>query len=495
MYKRRAKGWLKHFDFIILDVISLHLALILVYIFRHGPYFVYSVEGYRRLGLWMTVFSILVAIMFNTMHNVLRRGYGKEAAQTIFQSSLVFGLSIIFLFAMKNSEEVSRIVLWGHLVLYSVISYAFRLIHKYLLKKHLVRFVSKREMLLICDKSIAEKTIRNFQAHPEDAIHLLGVILMNDKRATRRKQDEMEDREEITEIASVPIVAQIEDAADYILREWIDEVYIAVTDRKNYPTDLMEQCGEMGVSTHVQLMHFENAGIQKVERIADQNVITASIAMITPGMLFLKRAMDIAGGLVLSFFALLAMAFVAIPLKKASPGPVLYKSERIGQNGKRFYMYKIRSMNPDADQKKQELMDQNRVADGMMFKLDFDPRIIGNEILPDGTQKRGIGQKIRDMSIDELPQGFNVLLGNMSLVGTRPPTPDEWEKYEYHHRARLAFKPGVTGLWQVSGRSQIRDFEEVVKLDTKYITNWSLSGDIRILFKTVIAVIRRKGAM
>lgn len=158
-------------------------------------------------------------------------------------------------------------------------------------------------------------------------------------------------------------------------------------------------------------------------------------------------------------------------------------------------MYKIRSMYPDAEKRKKEFMAQNRIADGRMFKLEFDPRIIGNEVYPDGTHKTGIGQKIRDWSIDELPQGFNILIGNMSLVGTRPPTPDEWEKYEYHHRARLAFKPGLTGMWQVSGRSQIRDFEEVVKLDTKYITNWSLGLDFKILFQTVIAVIMRKGAM
>ncbi len=140
-------------------------------------------------------------------------------------------------------------------------------------------------------------------------------------------------------------------------------------------------------------------------------------------------------------------------------------------------------------------MDQNRVKDGMMFKLDWDPRIIGNEELPDGTRKTGIGEFIRKTSLDEFPQFFNVLKGDMSLVGTRPPTPDEWDKYEYHHRARLATKPGITGMWQVSGRSEITDFEEVVKLDTWYIQNWSLGLDIKILLKTIKNVITRKGAM
>ena len=148
----------------------------------------------------------------------------------------------------------------------------------------------------------------------------------------------------------------------------------------------------------------------------------------------------------------------------------------------------------DAEERKKELMSQNRVSDGMMFKLDFDPRIIGNKIV-DGKQVTGIGEKIRSSSLDEFPQFFNVLKGDMSLVGTRPPTEDEWEKYKYHHRARLATKPGLTGMWQVNGRSEITDFEEVVKLDTEYINNWSIGLDIRILLKTVKAVLKHEGAM
>ena len=149
----------------------------------------------------------------------------------------------------------------------------------------------------------------------------------------------------------------------------------------------------------------------------------------------------------------------------------------------------------DADQKKKMLMDQNRVKDCRMFKMDNDPRVIGNVILPDGTCKKGIGDFIRRTSLDEFPQFFNVLLGQMSLVGTRPPTVDEWETYEYHHRARLACKPGITGVWQVSGRSEINDFEEVVEMDTHYITHWYFGLDLRILLKTVLVVLAGQGAL
>ena len=145
----------------------------------------------------------------------------------------------------------------------------------------------------------------------------------------------------------------------------------------------------------------------------------------------------------------------------------------------------------DAEERKKELMKQNRVSDGLMFKMENDPRVIGSEKGPG----KGIGNFIRKTSLDEFPQFFNVLKGDMSLVGTRPPTVDEWEKYELHHRARLAIKPGLTGMWQVSGRSEITDFEEVVKLDTKYISEWSFMLDIRILFKTVLIVLGQKGSM
>ena len=122
--------------------------------------------------------------------------------------------------------------------------------------------------------------------------------------------------------------------------------------------------------------------------------------------------------------------------------------------------------------------------------MDYDPRIIGSEKGPG----KGLGNFIRKTSIDEFPQFINVLKGDMSLVGTRPPTVDEWEKYQLHHRARLAIKPGITGLWQVSGRSSITDFEEVVKLDTRYIREWSLASDLRILCKTVLVVVKKDGA-
>ena len=186
------------------------------------------------------------------------------------------------------------------------------------------------------------------------------------------------------------------------------------------------------------------------------------------------------------FWALWLLAGIAFlifapQIKKQSPGPIFFSQVRIGKNGRKFKIYKFRSMYMDAEQRKADLMEQNEMQ-GLMFKMENDPRIFP------------IGKFIRKYSIDELPQFWNILKGDMSLVGTRPPTEDEFIHYEAHHRARLGIKPGLTGMWQVSGRSKITDFEEVVSLDTQYISEWNLAMDVRILFKTIQVVLLGRGA-
>ena len=191
--------------------------------------------------------------------------------------------------------------------------------------------------------------------------------------------------------------------------------------------------------------------------------------------------MDIAGSIVGLILSVPVIAVVAIPLKLESRGPLFFKQKRVGLNGRVFYIYKLRSMYQDAEARKKELLCKNKMQ-GYMFKMDDDPRITK------------VGRFIRRTSIDELPQFWNVLRGQMSLVGTRPPTLDEYEQYQSHHKRRLSMKPGITGVWQVSGRSDIQDFEEVVKLDVWYIDNWSLKLDVKLLFKTIAVVIKRTGA-
>ena len=234
---------------------------------------------------------------------------------------------------------------------------------------------------------------------------------------------------------------------------------------------------------------------QFVEKIGSYTVLTTSLNYASPKQLLFKRVMDIAGGLVGCLLTVIIFIFVAPVIYISSPGPIFFSQERIGKNGKKFKIYKFRSMYMDAEARKAELMKQNRVADGKMFKLDFDPRVIGNKILPDGTKKTGVGNFIRVTSLAEFPQFFNVLKGDMSLVGTRPPTMDEYNQYELHHKSRLAAKPVLTGMWQVSGRSDFTDFEEIVKMDSDYIKNWNIGLDIKIILKTVLVVLGQKGSV
>jgi exopolysaccharide biosynthesis polyprenyl glycosylphosphotransferase len=199
------------------------------------------------------------------------------------------------------------------------------------------------------------------------------------------------------------------------------------------------------------------------------------------GPLFLKRFLDIIGGFVGLVITGLLFPFIALAIRLESRGPIFFGQKRVGENGRIFTCWKFRSMFVDAEARKKDLMAQNEMR-GAMFKIKHDPRVTK------------VGSFIRKMSLDELPQFWNVLAGEMSLVGTRPPTPDEVATYENWHRKRICIKPGMTGLWQVSGRNQIRNFDDVVKLDIQYIDNWSLWLDIKLLCKTIAVVLARSGA-
>jgi exopolysaccharide biosynthesis polyprenyl glycosylphosphotransferase len=196
--------------------------------------------------------------------------------------------------------------------------------------------------------------------------------------------------------------------------------------------------------------------------------------------LVIKRVLDVLLAIGALIVAAIPMLLVAIAIKLDSPGPVLFRQRRVGKGGKEFICLKFRSMANDAEQRLQELLDRNE-ADGPIFKMRKDPRLTR------------VGRWLRLTSVDELPQIFNILRGEMSWVGPRPPTPSEVAQYSDWHHKRLDVTPGLTGLWQVSGRSDLT-FDEMVKLDLYYAENWSLAVDTMIILKTVPAVLGRKGA-
>lgn len=485
MYKKYSSSWLKHIDFILLDIISMYISYMLAFWIRFERFdLTFESDIYKEIAFMLLPLNLITVTCFQSFNGVLRRAHFRELLETAKHIVLVSGMLMLYLFLMKKTEGMygySRTVIFLMMGFYLFISYGFRMAYKMYRRKNIR---DNRSFLLIATKDKMEATIDSINKAANNGIRVKNLIVY-DKNM------------EGAEIKHIPVVANMDDAIDYICREWVDEVFISLPYEDDSVKQLVKSLIEMGVTIHMNLDTWAQSLGENyfIEKIGECRVITSSINFVTPFKMLVKRLMDIFGGLIGSIFTLILTIFVAPFILIKSPGPLFFKQERIGKNGKRFKMIKFRSMYMDAEKRKKELMAQNRVSDGMMFKLDWDPRIIGNRELPDGTKKTGIGEFIRKTSIDEFPQFFNVLKGDMSLVGTRPPTIDEWEKYKLHHRARLAVKPGITGMWQVSGRSEITDFEKVVELDTKYICTWSLWLDVKILVKTVFAVLLHKGAM
>ena len=483
MYQKTPKGWLKHWDFILIELICIQVSFVLAFFLRHGRWDMWYNDSYRNMALFLLIDDICVIYFLETFKNILKRGYYKELVYAFRHTVTVILLAIFYLYFTKQGEQISRITMLYCGLIHLFLSYSLRLLRKFRISRKMKK-KGDRSLIIVSTMEHIEESIRSIQQHNYEFYKITGAVVIDDENSVG------------TEILGVPVVSSFKAAPEYICKSWVDEVYVVSKLTNPDVINVVKQISETGVTMHLslaELPHIDDRP-QIMEEIADQYVITTSIGYATTRQFFTKRVTDIIGGLVGSIFTILLAIIFGPIIMFSSPGGIFFTQERIGMNGKKFKIIKFRTMYKDAEERKKELMSQNNIQDGMMFKMDFDPRIIGNKILPDGTQKTGIGQFMRKHSIDEFPQFFNVLLGQMSLVGTRPPTVDEWEKYQLHHRARLATKPGITGMWQVSGRSDITDFEEVVKLDLKYITDWSLMMDVKILFKTIMVVFKGSGA-
>jgi len=279
-------------------------------------------------------------------------------------------------------------------------------------------------------------------------------------------------------------LGSVDDFDRAISKYEIDEVVFALP--KLSPVmleELLHKCEVRGIAVKIVpgLFDPDHRHRLSVESLQGVPLLSYAQGNLSASGWFYKRVLDVIGGLVGCVLLCLMYPFVALLIKMDSPGPVFFKQIRIGRNGRRFHLYKFRTMVADAEDRKTELLKRNEMK-GPMFKVGNDPRITK------------VGRFLRRTSLDEFPQFINVLRGEMSLVGTRPPTPGEVQQYEDWHRRRISTTPGITGLWQVSGRNKITDFVEVVKLDLDYIDNWRFTRDFWILWKTVWVVLERKGA-
>jgi len=449
-----------HAILLISDLVGAALGVIIASLIRYKVILGVNKAYDQMWVLWLVLLIVAsVNIARSPVIKFTQRGSFVEFTDVSYRQVMVLAILLIILYLAHSSEGLSRLVFIYFAVVGVVFIWMLRLMLKWYLLNVRRKGAASTKVFIIADEKRLDDVVDKFSRNKE-----WNRFICHSMAGDKTSYDEM---------------------IKYIVRNEVDEVFVSMSqieDRMAFQMFAMEVVS-MGVRLNIDLEQFElNIPGQKwLDEVGDCAVISAARNSISISRRFLKRTLDIIGSLV----GLVGLAFISIFLvpiiKLDSKGSAFFKQKRVGKNGRIFDFYKFRSMCADAEAQKKELMSKNEVA-GLMFKIKDDPRITK------------VGKFIRKTSLDELPQFWNVFKGDMSLVGTRPPTLDEYEKYEPWQKARLSMRPGITGLWQVSGRSDINDFNEVVKLDMQYIDNWSLMEDIKILLKTVLVVFAKKGS-
>lgn len=480
MYRKRGMGWKKHIDFMLQELICFQIAFCVAYMIRHGFTNPYESLLYRNTALVGMLIQVFIIISLNVYKDILWRGYYTEFISTVKTVLIVMLLLVFYMFLIQQGSVFSRVVLVGTAGYYFILSYVMRCLRKIYLRDVRKVTSSQKTLLIATTRDAASDVLKKIQQKNVGEFIIKGIIYLDCEESTEK------------EVGGIPIVAASSGAVEYICRNWVDELFMIVPSLNGAYRKFLDCMTDMNMIVHICVGLESDFPMRKrtIEQFGEYMVVTVSSSVLSDREAFIKRLMDITGGFIGCILSALITLVIGPIIYIKSPGPIFFSQERVGRNGKTFRMYKFRSMYPDAEDRKKELAELNEVEDGYMFKIENDPRIIGSEKGPG----KGIGNFIRKTSLDEFPQFFNVLKGDMSLVGTRPPTLDEWEKYEPYHRGRMSVRPGITGMWQVNGRSDVMDFEKVVDLDRRYIAEWTVGLDIKILLKTVLMVIKGEGA-
>ncbi|MDL2301717.1 sugar transferase [Lachnospiraceae bacterium OttesenSCG-928-D06] len=356
-------------------------------------------------------------------------------------------------------------------ILYLIFAYTLVCIKMFFNKKISKEFNKKNRLRTAFIGEISSfKKFQEFMEKTSIHVNLIGYIAWDQQMALEREGC---------------YIGHLEELESLIRTHNLDQIYLL--QNENYDSEMecryIELCMDMGVTVRVIVNYYQQRRTDSyVSTVGTYPVLTYHTVSLNTYEQVMKRLLDILGGICGIIIFMPVMLITAIAIKLDSPGGVLFKQVRIGQNGRRFCMYKFRSMNMNAEKQKESLMKKNEIEGGVMFKMKEDPRITK------------VGRIIRKYSIDELPQFFNVVKGDMSLVGTRPPTIDEVDKYKRTQWRRISIKPGITGMWQVSGRSDVQSFDDIVKMDIDYIDRWTLLLDIKIILRTVLVLLRHKGS-
>lgn len=431
-------------------------------------------ENIQTLCSIILVTHVAAFYFMKVYEGFFKRGRYRELLLSLKYNFILTAGATLLGFGLKSEVFVSRLVMGYFFVLNVLLVW---LVHLFIRNwEKVFRWSHKKEVniLIVTSGERLDEILDRFGRSKETLWNVAGIVLLG--------------KEKIPEtVQGIPVVSDKEDAyLEYAVQHVVDEVFIQVNEiheKENFLKNMILEFENMGVVVNLNLDLFDlgQIGEKRIYNLEQYHVIAFSSRLFDYRMVLAKRLIDIIGACVGLVITLVVGTILAPFLLLESPGPLIFKQKRVGVNGRIFEFYKFRSMYADAEARKKELMKQNEMQ-GLMFKMENDPRITK------------VGAFIRKTSIDELPQFWNVLKGDMSLVGTRPPTLDEYQQYNYYQKRRISFRPGITGLWQISGRSDIKDFDEVVKLDLEYIDNWSLLLDFKIIFKTVLVVLRGSGA-
>ena len=472
--KNRAVLWAT----IISDLLLINLAFALAYVARYVWQWLLPVtflEPYRSYVGQQLVLTGLLALTFQTTGVWRRRGdsWLDEVARagTAAAAGITLMMAVTFFF---QPAPFSRLLIFWALLFIVLFIAAARLVRRLLLNALYRRGVGAERAIVVGVGETGRSLIRTLLARPDLGYSVVGYL--DDGGA-----------ENNIGLGRIPRLGHYDDLGRWLADAApVHTVFLALPgEMHRQMLALLQVAQQCGVRVQV-VPDLLQLSLNRVEFSNMAGVPVLGVRdMTTTGRnrrfdQFLKRAMDLIVVLATAPLALLLMAIVAIAIRLDSGGPVLYASPRVGRDGRLFAMYKFRSMVVGADEQKEALRELNE-ADGPLFKIRDDPRLTT------------VGRIIRRLSLDELPQVYNVLLGQMSLVGPRPPLPEEVVSYRPWHRQRLAVVGGLTGLWQVSGRSDLT-FDELCLLDIYYIENWSLGLDVRILLQTVPQLLTRRGA-
>ncbi len=461
---------------LVIDIISIISSFSIAYFLRYNDTMSFS-EGFlisdyyqRTIAVLLLIGALVFFLHEQDKDGIAARGLFQNFTKVVKNTVTMLIYTVIYFFITQEGILVSRYVIGVFFVVLLIMDYLLRMLYRLFLIKVAGSVMNAVNIMLIARSADAPRVIRNFQSRQGLLMHISCITLLDDDRVGRS-------------IEGVPVVGNRDNYLDTHRNNVYDEVFIYLP--YDYSFELKKMVSgfeQMGVTVNIHIEVFDmDVRDKSIRTIADYHVISFRTRNISTGELFAKRMIDIIGSIVGIALFLIAYIILGPIIRFTSPGPVLFAQTRVGINGRRFKLYKFRSMYADAEERKAELIKENQMK-GFMFKMDNDPRITP------------VGRFIRKTSIDELPQFLNVFIGDMSLVGTRPPTVDEYEKYLNYHMRRLSIKPGITGMWQVSGRSDISDFEQVVKLDLQYIDNWSLLLDFRLILRTIKVVILGRGA-